>query len=138
MPAHITVLFPFVPVSQLSHEVDGLHSLFAVVTPFDFALTSVGRFERTAYLEPDGPERFTAITEMVANRWPAFPPYGRAFSKLVPHLTVADQVDDAIVDLVTRTLTPRLPIVCRAVEAWVLTSDANGHWSRAHVLPFAS
>jgi hypothetical protein len=72
-------------------------------------------------------------------RWwprPEFPPYGGAFSAVIPHLTVADHVSLEVLDLVDRSVARHLPIHCRATAAWLMCSDEHGVWSRHEVFPF--
>lgn len=52
-PAHITILFPFVPPELVTSEVlERLRIIFATVPAFSYTLDSIGRFETTTYLVP--------------------------------------------------------------------------------------
>lgn len=138
VPAHITLLYPFLPPSRVMNEIDALVRLFAEVPGFEFSLAGVRRFPATAYLHPDPPARFVQLTEMIARRWPEFQPYGGAFSTVIPHLTVADHVGADVLDAVERIVSSHLPLKCRATAAWLLCSDDQGFWSRSHIFPFGS
>ena len=71
------------------------------------------------------------------HRWPEFPPYGGAFSLVIPHLTVADRVAADVLNAIDRDVSSHLPIRCRATEAWLMCSDEHGFWSRHEVFPFS-
>jgi 2'-5' RNA ligase len=137
VPAHITLLFPFAPPSEVDANVDALREVFAAIAVFDFALAAVGRFPRTAYLRPEPENALLALIDALMRRWPQFPPHGGRFDSVIPHLTVADGVSADVLDVVEQALSPRLPIACRADAAWLLRSDAQGRWSCACVFPFA-
>jgi 2'-5' RNA ligase len=136
VPAHITLLYPFLPPSRVLNEIDALARLFAAVPGFAFSLTGVRRFPATAYLHPDPPDGFVELTEMIERHWPEFPPYRGAFSTVIPHLTVADHAGTDVLDDVERMVSIHLPLECRATSAWLLCSDEQGWWSRSHVFPF--
>jgi 2'-5' RNA ligase len=136
VPAHITLLYPFARASRVIMEVDALRQLLGDVPAFEFSLTDVGRFPVTAYLHPEPSAGFVHLTEMIARRWPEYPPYGGAFPTLIPHLTIADRVSTDVLDAVDRIVTAHLPIHCRATEAWLICSNERGVWSRSHVFPF--
>jgi 2'-5' RNA ligase len=91
VPAHITVLFPFMAAEHLSHSVRAeVSGILAKHRSFSFQLRSVGRFPATAYLTPEPGEPFVALTNSLVRRFPEFRPYGGAYSSVLPHLTVAD------------------------------------------------
>ena len=76
VPAHITVLFPFLADDELDHA--ALAAVLAAHRAFDFELASVERFgDDVTYLAPVPDAPFRALTEAVWRRWPARPPYER-------------------------------------------------------------
>lgn len=100
LPAHITLLYPFAPPSRVGSEIEALRQLFRKLHSFEFALTEFRRFPATAYLHPEPADRFIELTRMLPERWPDFPPYGGAFSTVIPHLTVADRSEGDVLDRV--------------------------------------
>jgi len=136
MPAHITLLYPFVPPIRTAAEIEVLGRLFLSIPEFEFALTDVRHFPATAYLHPDPPDAFVRLTEIITQRWPDYSPYRGAFSTVVPHLTVADHVNRDVLDSVERAVSIHLPIKCRAKVAWLLCSDAQGFWNRNEIFLF--
>jgi 2'-5' RNA ligase len=136
VPAHITLLAPFIPPPSVLDVTDDLTRFFADVEPFDFMLTSVRRFPRMAYLHPHPPDPFVDLTTRLAQRYPAYQPFGGAFETVIPHLTIAYQADDAVLDSVERALAPKLPLACRATSASLLCSDESGWWMPICEFPF--
>ncbi|MDT0319538.1 2'-5' RNA ligase family protein [Streptomyces millisiae] len=135
VPAHVTVLVPFLDVARIDDGVLGeLRQLFAAHRPFDVRFEGFGRFPDVLYLapEPAGPVR--ALTEAVVARWPEVPPYGGAFAEVVPHLTVAHgQVEDVYREA-EAALAGRLPLGAsvHAVELWGSDGD---RWRRRARFP---
>ena len=54
VPAHITLLFPFVPASHLTDPIlSALRARFDVAAPFDYRLARTDRFLEVVYLAPE-------------------------------------------------------------------------------------
>lgn len=135
VPAHVTVLYPFLPPGELDEGVLAvLDSVFAASLPFPFTLARVGRFGQVVYLAPEPAEPFTRLIRAVALRYPQCPPYGGvlALEELVPHLTAAHTTDQSTLDRAAGELGSRLPIEAVAREAWLVIEDAHGHWRALH------
>jgi 2'-5' RNA ligase len=137
VPAHITVLFPFMSPDKITSNV--LHeaqSALTVVRPFEFSLTKVGRFAVTTYLCPDPAEPFIALTNALVERFPNFRPYGGAHGGIIPHLTVAhgdsEHADSAAAEL-ERRLCVLDPIRTRC-SAVTLLENSSGRWKRMHMI----
>ena len=91
VPAHVTVLAPFMAPEQLTDSVLAtIVRAFSQLEPFAFELRRVGRFQATAYLAPEPAEPFVALTRALVLKFPNFPPYGGVPASVIPHLTVAD------------------------------------------------
>ena len=61
VPAHVTVLFPWLPVGSIGEaDLDGLRVLAAATPAFDAELVTVGRFPKVAWLAPAPSEAFAA------------------------------------------------------------------------------
>jgi hypothetical protein len=124
-PAHITILVPFVPLSELDQ--DELAALVASHSSFDFDLASIRRFaEPVTYLAPVPAQPFVELTNAVWRRWPEYPPYEGAFAEVVPHLTVG------LADL---ELELELPIRARVRELLLLAEGDDGRWSEVRRFP---
>ena len=136
VPSHITLLYPFAHPSSVEPTIAALEQLFGRIPAFHFSLTEVRRFPATAYLHPEPSALFVRMMETVARAWPEFPPYGGAFSTAIPHLTIADRVTPEVLESVHADVATRLPLSCRASEAWLMCSDERGFWSKRAVFPF--
>jgi hypothetical protein len=116
VPAHITVLYPFVAPELIDRDVrDRLGTLFGTQEPFDFSLTETRRFhDQILYLVPSAEQRFTQLTQAVVASFPDHPPYEGRFEKIVAHLTVADLAEAEQLEIVEVALSPKLPILAHA------------------------
>lgn len=126
VPAHVTLLFPFVPREQLDDALLAeLSELIASQPAFSFSLSRVEHFPDVTWLAPEPSEPFRRLTQLIFSRYPDYPPYEGIHDEIIPHLTVAaaamrDQVDSA--------LTPQLPIDAEAREVTLLVENQSGHW----------
>ena len=140
VPAHITLIFPFVPTAQLNQPtVTSLTQILRDTAPFEFELGAAARFPTTLYLAPEPSAAFVRLTEAIVRRFPEYPPYGGAFDNIVPHLTVAHG-NDAVMDEAEADLQSSLPIKSIAREALLLeeVEADHGRWDVRARLPFAS
>jgi 2'-5' RNA ligase superfamily len=120
VPAHITILWPFVPAARIDDALlANLHSLFETTDSFTFELRTAARFPETLYLVPEPTDRFAHLTRLVFEAYPEHPPYEDAFDAIVPHLTTA-QGNGHVLAKAEAEVLPQLPIVARAREALLL------------------
>ncbi|MCA8067771.1 2'-5' RNA ligase family protein [Burkholderia sp. AU31624] len=135
VPAHVTVLFPFMPPDEITPDVlRQAQSALSVVQPFEFSLRKVERFAVTTYLAPDPPEPFVALTTARVERFPMFRAYGGAHDGMVPHLTVAHG-DAATAHLVAVELEHRLSareVIRTCCHSVALLENASGRWRKMH------
>lgn len=136
LPPHITLLFPFLPLSAVTLEVQlRLAALFASEPPFDYRLTRVGWFERrVAYLEPDPQDRFTALVSRLSQEF-GVRPYEGAFEEVIPHLTLAEGRPFRRLQHAAVRAARRLPQQCHAAEAWLLVESGAAGWQIAGRFP---
>ncbi len=136
IPAHVTVIYPFLPSSQLDASVlDGLASECATTVPFEVTFNRVGRFTTVVYLAPEPTAGFRDLTARFVTRWPDAPPYGGKHKDVVPHLTVADEGTHAMLDAVERDLQPKLPLTTTVDAAELYVFDGR-RWQVRKRLPF--
>ena len=144
VPAHVTVLFPFVPRDEID---DALHAqlghLFGQIAAFGYRFERVERFgTTTVYLAPEPAEAFAALTRHVADRWPEHPPYGGVYDVVVPHLTVGDQLTGPVADDVEQQAALAMerhgPLTGRADEVVLMTQGSDGRWSTGGRYPLAA
>jgi 2'-5' RNA ligase len=128
VPAHITVLGPFLDRSRVDAAIMGqLDALVGEHQPFDIQLAACARFPGVLYLAPRPAAPFRALTAAIAARWPEAPPYEGQFPDVVPHLTVAHGQEPAVLDMIEPEVAARLPVAARigAVQLMTYTGD---HW----------
>ena len=132
VPAHLTVLFPFVAPEQIDDDVRSLlTSALAEVDEFDFVLDRVDWFgDDVVWLGPTPAAPFTQLTERIVKEWPDHPPYGGAFDQVVPHLTVGDGADLADLRRAADDVERHLPIRGHAREVHLIVgSDKAASWT---------
>jgi len=151
VPAHITVLYPFMLESEISESVLGkLRSLAANTRQYSFQLVQWGRFDTALWLRPSPEEPFRALTHEVWRLFPSYPPYGGKHVSVQPHLTVAqfvETVDEAgCVDsrtyvksrwnAIEASTISNLPINCVATGLSLYAGSATGNYKKTMSLPF--
>lgn len=120
VPAHVTILFPFVPAYEIdSDTLTELRTTFGRFPGFSFELREARRFPGVLYLAPEPGEPFVALTEAIVASFPDYPPYDRAFDSIVPHLTAAEG-DSELLDEAEADIQPSLPIPAEAHDVLVL------------------
>jgi hypothetical protein len=130
VPAHITVLYPFVPTEKIDERLHAeLLELFATHPAFSFTLGRVARFPEVAWLAPEPAEPFARLIGAVASQYPDYPPYEGMHEEVIPHLTIVEG-DSDLQDEVDTTITPSLPIRAEATAISLFLEDESGWWSR--------
>jgi len=137
VPAHITVLYPFMTPDEISDSATAaLRQVLDHFPEFPFRLTRLEHFpEGATYLAPEPATSFVDLTMAIAEHFPAYPPYGGVYADVIPHLTVA-QTADAPADELAE-IERHLPIRCVAREAWLMVEDDEQRWHRRARFPFA-
>jgi hypothetical protein len=138
IPAHITVLSPFMPAEMIDTSVlTRLGQLFAEVSRFQFRLERTDWFgDGLLWLAPGDPAPFRSLTEHVFRAFPAYPPFEGRHDVIVPHLTVGHgHLDD--LRAAEEAIQGRLPIdACAAAVALVTEQSAGGSWAKAATFTF--
>lgn len=138
VPAHVTLLYPFVPPERLDDQVEAkLGAVVGEAEPFDFVLRRTARFPELLYLVPEPSEPFLRLTEAIAAAWPEHPPYEGVHETVIPHLTVAS-AENPVLDEIAAALEPALPIKGYATEALLLEEGEDGLWREHSRLPFGA
>lgn len=121
VPAHITLLYPFVPPARLDEPLlDGLRAFFAAQPAFPFQLDGPVRERHLSYLPPWPAAPFVGLIEALVARWPEHPPYqGKYGQQPRPHLSIGYSEDGARPSLadhaaIVADLGPRLPVAAHA------------------------
>jgi 2'-5' RNA ligase len=129
VPAHITVLFPFMPPDAITDEaLHRVREVLARYSAFRFSLRRLERFpEGALYLGPDPAEPFIRLTAALVEGFPTYRPYGGAYADVIPHLTVAQLPEAATVDEVSE-IRSNLPIQCEAREVLFMVENEDRQW----------
>ncbi len=132
MPAHITINYPFRPQeTSPSKLVETFTGLFSRLAKFEFSIAAIRRFPDVLYLEPVPERPFRKLIQTVADAFPESPPYGGAFKEVIPHLTVAEISDKALLARVssefTHSLEGKLPVYSTANGVWWM-HKLEGRW----------
>ncbi|MGW1239684.1 2'-5' RNA ligase family protein [Streptomyces bobili] len=132
VPAHVTVLFPFLHESRIDSSVlTAVGEVIGRHRPFEARLERCGRFPEILYLVPEPDIPFRRLTEAIADRWPETPPFGGQFDEVVPHLTIAQGQDDAVLEDAETDLRSRLPVTARVSSVDLMIHDGTRWQQRA-------
>jgi 2'-5' RNA ligase len=135
VPAHITLLFPFMPAEEVDEQLlRDMRDLFGAQPAFEYRLPRVSRFPEVAWLSPEPAEPFKALIALIVSSYPDYPPYEGIHNEAVPHLTVAEGGSD-LQDQVDAALTPQLPIEAQASEVTLLVEEESGLWTSRERFP---
>ncbi len=137
IPAHVSVLFPFLRHGALTDEaLTRIADAAATVAPFTVTFRRTGRFERTVFLVPEPARPFAELTQQIVERFPDCPPYrGAHGNALNPHLTVLTCADDEALQLAEAEVRRSLPLRTRVLELWLMVEDEHGSWRRHRSFP---
>jgi hypothetical protein len=138
IPAHITVLAPFMPASGIGADQQArLRRVFTSVEPFDIRLNRVAWFgTAVVWLGPEDPAPFSRLTAAVFAEFPDFPPFEGQFAEVVPHLTVGHGCPVEAMRRAEQQITPNLPVLGRATAVTLVGEVApNGHWQTLASFP---
>ena len=143
VPAHVTVLYPFVPPPAITAAViAGLAGAVGSVSTFSCEFAATAWFgEEVVWLVPRPDQPFRALTQAVSAVFPGYLPYGGAHDDVVPHLTIGDRPAGGVRELrAAETDVLRwLPIQARISRVWLMTGNpAPGSWQTVAELPLAS
>jgi 2'-5' RNA ligase len=135
VPAHITVLVPFMDPSGVTNDVlEQAQRALERTTAFVFSLRSVGRFPATAYLAPEPAAPFIAMTRALVSTFPGFRPYAGEHQGFIPHLTVAHgsaaEADEAAEQLQLRLA--QGGAVAAQCSSVALIENSSGRWRDLH------
>ena len=140
VPAHVTLLTPFLPADRIDAGVLGeLGWFFAGVDAFEIRFDGVGEFRESGvvYLDPVGNE-LDELAAALARRWPETPPYEGRVDAPHAHLTVAHSDDAGLRAQAADAVRAGLPLAATAAHAALWTCDESGRWSEAHTFEFGA
>lgn len=135
VPAHVTLLTPFLPVDRLDAGVLAeLAWFFRGVDAFEVRFHEVAEFPEAGVLYLDPAEGdLDDLATALARRWPETPPYAGAVAHPHAHLTVVRSADAGLRGEAGNAVRQGLPLVAVVAQAALWTCDDAGRWSEAHV-----
>ena len=129
VPAHLTVLYPFLPPASVDGAVlASLRRLFAGFPAFDVTVDRVKWFgEEVVWLAPRDDRPFRALTGAAFAAFPGCPPYGGGYADVIPHLTIGDGGDLAQMRSAAEAVRRHLPVEARVTEVTLMAGPAPGN-----------
>lgn len=136
IPAHITLLYPFVPPDAVAIEIPKLEQVARTTAPFDFELREVGWFDdEVVYVSVEPEAVFSRLTSRLVEVWPDCLPYGGAHEPPTPHLTIGVGGARSRMRRVADAASSRLPDRCRAEELAVMVGRPSPPvWTQTRVI----
>jgi len=131
VPAHVTVLYPFMSPQDIDDEVlERLAQIARAVPSFEYRLAETRRFPVALYLAPQPDDSFAALTDGVHRAFPDFPPFEGKFDTVVPHVTVAhaDEPQLCEIEVELRIALASGGVVKARCSEMVLIENSSGRW----------
>ncbi|MFE2547507.1 2'-5' RNA ligase family protein [Streptomyces sp. NPDC059355] len=130
VPAHVSLLYPFVPESALTERDEtAVHSLAASFPAADLVLEEVVTAPGFVAVTVPG---LQPVVDVFRTQWPELRPYGGRFgAQPAAHVTVAMGADDPATAAHVRTaIDGLLPLRIRAAEVQLVVLTKEGWQSR--------
>lgn len=128
VPAHVSLLYPFVGVAELDERVThALSELFGEHEPMAIELVECYRHGGFVALRPDPINGLTELTSKTRDRWPDVVPYEGVYGDVEPHLTVAMRASEETALRIEQEISEQLPISAELREAWLVAFE--GRWT---------
>lgn len=130
VPAHVTILYPFMAPEAVDDGVLAqLRDIAREVRCFDYRLAETRRFPVALYLAPQPDAGFAALTDAVWRAFPDYPPFAGKFATVVPHVTVAHGDEPQLCEI---EIELRIALASGGVRAhcheMVLIENSTGRW----------
>ena len=135
IPAHVTVLYPFVPAASLTSAIRKvLAGIASAESRFTVRFERVEQWPGVVWLAPEPTAPFATFMDATWAAFPEYPPYGGTIEEVIPHLTIAEG-SSADGDAVRAAVLPHLPFE-RAISAiTVIAEESPGRWRLQWRLP---
>jgi 2'-5' RNA ligase len=139
LPAHVTLLYPFVAPARLDAAVrTRLAAVAARHAGFDYLIGGPATWPDTLYATVDPVEPFVRLQADLAAAFPAFPIYGRSDGFVYePHITIAEGAALADPVVAAAPAWDALPRGARVAAIEVIARADDGRWRTNWRLPLA-
>jgi 2'-5' RNA ligase len=130
VPAHVTILYPFMAPQLVDTGVlASLQRVADSVPRFNYRMARTERFPVALYLAPDPGDLFSALIDGVFRAFPDYPPFEGKFDTVVPHITVAHGDEPLLceIEVELRIALPAGGVAAHCNEL-VLIENASGRW----------
>ena len=126
VPAHLTVLYPFLPSALIGDAaLASLTALFAAFPAFAFSLDRVRWFgDQVVWLGPRDERPFRALTRLACEAFPSCVPYGGQYDDVTPHLTIGQRGPVAELRAAEEAVRPHLPVEAAATEVTLMAGPS--------------
>jgi 2'-5' RNA ligase len=139
IPAHVTLLYPFVDPVDLSRAVRSTVAEIAAGQPsFDYRLTGPRLWPDAVYAAVEPDRQFLRLHHDLVRAFPGYSTYGRPGFDLVPHVTVAEGASVGDPAVLAAPAWRALPVRGQATALEVIASDAAGRWRLIWRTPLAT
>ena len=139
VPAHITLVFPFLPPDAINPAVLATVGEIAAAQPaIDLTMNRIAWFGDTVvWLAPNPARPFIALTEALVARFPQAQPYGGAFDEVVPHLTIGHDHPRPVLQAAADAVAAHLPIVTPVTSIRLIAGirEPGTSWHRVADFP---
>jgi 2'-5' RNA ligase len=91
VPAHLTLLYPFVAYERLDEACARLREVCATLPAFEVTMAGYAQFPGVIYMPPRNPRPIKSLFHRISPYFPECAPYRGAFGDdITPHLTVGE------------------------------------------------
>jgi lincosamide nucleotidyltransferase A/C/D/E len=126
MPAHITIIDPFVSPRQMgARHRDRLRAIAAASDPVKIELAELDHHELVTFLTIAPEEPFRSLTTAVLRTWPDHPPYNDGKLDVPPQLTLGV---DVLPEEIAASAEPFLPLQCEIDRLVLMVRGLSGQW----------
>jgi 2'-5' RNA ligase len=138
VPAHVTIMFPFVPPARIDEGVLAvLGEVFAAAPAFEIEFSKVAWFADVVWWAPEPAAPFVALTHAVIARFGLKPYEGAHGDGVTPHLTIGHGAPMERMRAAEAEVAAGPPVRAAVRTARLMTgSRAPASWTTLAELPF--
>lgn len=140
VPAHVTIMFPFLPPAGIDDGVlAALGEVFAAAPAFEAGFSTVSWFEDAVWWAPEPAAPFVALTHAVSARFGMKPYEGVHGDDVVPHLTIGHRAPLDRMRAAETEVASGSPVRTTVRSALLMTgSRAAASWTTLAELPLGT